>query len=67
MGNVRILEGRLFVLDKNYILKQAQRDAQRELLVEMLEEIKASYFEQYNPLQLMDATSEKLHNFNLII
>ncbi len=63
MGNVRILEGRLFVLDKNYILKQAQRDAQRELLVEMLEEIKASYFEQYNPLQLMDATSEKIAQF----
>lgn len=63
MRNDRTLEGRLFLLDKNYILKQAQRDAQSELLKEMLKVVKSSYFEQHNPLHLMDATSEKIQHF----
>ena len=57
------MESRLFLLDKNYILKQAQRDVQLGMLKATLKEIKDSYFEQHNPLRLMDVTSEKIHAF----
>lgn len=58
------MENRLFLLDKNYILKQAQRDARPEMLRATLKEIKDSYFEQHNPLRLMDTTSKKIDAFD---
>jgi hypothetical protein len=47
---------KLFPLDKNYILRQAQSVLEEELLDRMVVELKASYTQLYNPLQLMDHT-----------
>ena len=47
---------KLFPLDKNYILRQAQTVMEEELLDQMVVELKASYTQLYNPLQLMDHT-----------
>jgi hypothetical protein len=47
---------KLFPLDKNYILRQAQSVMEEELLDQMVVELKASYTQLYNPLQLMDQT-----------
>ena len=47
---------KLFPLDKNYILRQAQSVMEEVLLDRMVEELKASYTQVYNPLQLMDQT-----------
>jgi hypothetical protein len=47
---------KLFPLDKNYILRQAQSVMEEELLDLMVVELKASYTQLYNPLQLMDQT-----------
>lgn len=47
---------KLFPLDKNYILRQAQFVLEEELLEQMIYELKRSYTYLYNPLQLMDET-----------
>jgi hypothetical protein len=47
---------KLFPLDKNYILRQAQSVMEEVLLDRMVAELKASYTQVYNPLQLMDKT-----------
>jgi len=47
---------KLFPLDKNYILRQAQSVVEEEMLDRMVAELKASYTQAYNPLQLMDPT-----------
>jgi hypothetical protein len=47
---------KLFPLDKNYILRQAQSVVEEEMLDRMVAELKASYTQVYNPLQLMDPT-----------
>ena len=47
---------KLFPLDKNYILRQAQSMLEEELLDRMVFELKRSYTSLYNPLQLMDTT-----------
>ncbi|NVJ87184.1 MAG: hypothetical protein HWE15_12810 [Algoriphagus sp.] len=47
---------KLFPLDKNYILRQAQFAMEEELLEQMVYELKRSYTYLYNPLQLMDST-----------
>lgn len=47
---------KLFPLDKNYILRQAQSVMEEVLLDRMVAELKASYTQVYNPLQLMDET-----------
>jgi hypothetical protein len=47
---------KLFPLDKNYILRQAQFVLEEELLDQMVYELKRSYTYLYNPLQLMDQT-----------
>ncbi len=41
---------KLFPLDKNYILRQAQSVLEEELLDRMVVELKASYTQLYNPL-----------------
>ena len=45
---------KLFPLDKNYILRQAQSVLEEELIDRMIFELKRSYTSLYNPLQLMD-------------
>lgn len=47
---------KLFPLDKNYILRQAQSVMEEELLEIMVEQMKASYTQLYNPLGLVDDT-----------
>jgi hypothetical protein len=47
---------KLFPLDKNYILRQAQYVSEEDLLDLMIFELKRSYTHLYNPLQLMDQT-----------
>jgi hypothetical protein len=47
---------KLFPLDKNYILRQAQSELEEELIDRMVFELKRSYTLLYNPLRLMDQT-----------
>ncbi len=51
---------KLFPLDKNYILRQAQYVLEEELMDQMVYELKRSYTYLYNPLQLMDQTYSKI-------
>jgi len=51
---------KLFPLDKNYILRQSQSALEDEMLAEMVQELKKSYTQLFNPLQLMDETYEKI-------
>ncbi|MDN3204297.1 hypothetical protein [Algoriphagus sediminis] len=47
---------KIFPLDKNYILRQAQFAMEEELMDQMVYELKRSYTYLYNPLRLMDET-----------
>ncbi len=47
---------KIFPLDKNYILRQAQSELEEDLLDRMIFELKRSYTLLYNPLILMDQT-----------
>lgn len=51
---------KLFPLDKNYILRQAQTFLEEEMLDLMVFELKKSYTYHYNPLMLMDETYGKI-------
>lgn len=51
---------KLFPLDKNYILRQAQFVLEEELIDQMIYELKRSYTYLYNPLQLVDQTYAKI-------
>ncbi len=51
---------KLFPLDKNYILKQAQQYSEDQLLVWMIEFVKVQYETQCNPLGLIDDTIQKI-------
>ena len=51
---------KLFPLDKNYILRQAQTSLEEQLIDRMIFELKRSYTFLYNPLQLMDHTYAKI-------
>ena len=53
---LRSMIQKLFPLDKNYILRQAQSVLEEELIDRMVFELKRSYTALYNPLQLMDET-----------
>lgn len=51
---------KLFPLDKNYLLRQAQSVLEDQLMEMMVFELKKSYTQLYNPLMLMDETFEKI-------
>ena len=51
---------KLFPLDKNYILRQAQSALEEELIDRMIVELKRSYTFLYNPLRIMDKTYAKI-------
>ncbi len=51
---------KLFPLDKNYILRQAQTACEEKLLDLMVYELKKSYTALYNPLMLMDNTFNQI-------
>lgn len=57
MGN------RLFLLDKNYILKQAQADKRLELQLKLVNMVKEAYFSYFNPLRLSDDVSQQVESF----
>ncbi|WP_420388191.1 hypothetical protein [Roseivirga sp.] len=57
------MDNRLFLLDKNYILKQAQSDLRLELQAQLVDLVKAAYFDCFNPLRLPDEVSEQVENF----
>lgn len=51
---------KLFPLDKNYILRQAQSILEEQMLEVMVFELKKSYTQLYNPLMLIDETFAKI-------
>lgn len=51
---------KLFPLDKNYILRQAQSLLEERMLEIMVFELKRSYTQLYNPLMLMDEVFGKI-------
>ena len=53
---------RLFPYDKNYILKEAQRESKSALLREMVESVKKAYLIRHNPLGLEDDPILKIKN-----
>ncbi len=57
------MSNRLFLLDKNYILKQAQSDLRLELEAQLVDYVKEAYFLQFNPLRLPDDVSEQVEAF----
>ena len=57
------MSDRLFLLDKNYILKQAQQDLRLELQATLVDKIKQGYYTHYNSLRLSDDTTERIEAF----
>jgi hypothetical protein len=55
---------KLFPLDKNYILRQAQSALEEELIDRMIVELKRSYTLLFNPLRIMDETYAKILKTN---
>jgi hypothetical protein len=51
---------KLFTLDKNYLLKQAQEQLRVYLLTELVDHARKVYITNYNPLGLIDQTIESL-------
>jgi len=60
------LDNRLFLLDKNYLLKQVQADLRLELQAMMVEKIKEGYFILFNPLRLVDEKTSQIEEFQPI-
>ncbi len=60
------MSDRLFLLDKNYILKQAQQDLRLELEATLIEKIKEAYFTHFNPLKLEDDTTALINGYQPI-
>jgi hypothetical protein len=50
------MDTKLFTLDKNYILKEAQIKLRTQLLRQLVIDVKSIYLEKYNPLGLLDET-----------
>lgn len=68
------MDAKLFTLDKNYLLKEAQYQLKNQLLTDLIAHIKKTYLTHYNPLGLIDPVIlrirdceeiryECLHNF----
>ena len=54
------MEHRLFISDKNYLLKEAQFSQKNYLLQKLIRSVKRIYMEDCNPLGIMDDTILKL-------
>jgi hypothetical protein len=50
------MDTKLFTLDKNYILKEAQIKVRTQLLRQLVSDAKSVYLDQHNPLGLIDDT-----------
>jgi len=55
---------KLFPLDKNYILRQAQDAIEKEMMDLMVEELKKAFTLLFNPLELQDDTYLKILSEN---
>jgi hypothetical protein len=59
------MESKLFTLDKNYLLKEAQLQLKSHLLKELVVKVRRIYLRDYNPLGLKDDVIHKIqHNTN---
>ncbi len=56
------MAGKLFPLDKNYILRQAQNSMEEKMMTMMVEELKLSFTYLFNPLGLQDDTCIQIVN-----
>lgn len=54
---------KFFPLDKNYLLEQAQLSLQEQLLIALVDEVKAAYQAKHNPLGLKDSFSVKVGDY----
>jgi len=54
---------KFFPLDKNYLLEEAQLSLQDSLLRTLIDKVKIAYQQENNPLQLEDAFSLRIKNF----
>lgn len=50
------MDTKLFTLDKNFILKEVQIKLRRQLLRQLVNNVKSIYLDRYNPLGLIDET-----------
>lgn len=57
------MSDRLFLLDKNYILKQVQSDLRPELQDKLIDLIKEGYYTLFNPLRLTDETTQQIDSY----
>ncbi len=48
------MDAKLFTLDKNYLLKEAQLQLKDQLLHELFIKVRSTYLKDYNPLGLVD-------------
>jgi len=48
------MDAKLFTLDKNYLLKEAQLQLKNQLLQELVTKVRKIYLQEYNPLGLID-------------
>ena len=55
------MEGKLFSLDKNFILKEVQLRSKNALLNDMVHAVRKTYLKEHNPLGLIDHTIETIH------
>lgn len=60
------MDNRLFLLDKNYLLKQVQADLRLELQALLVERVKEGYFLLFNPLRLVDEKTSLIEEFRPI-
>lgn len=56
------MKSKLFTLDKNYILKEAQIRLRKKLLIQLVNDVKSKYLLHCNPLGLLDETIMKIHD-----
>ena len=54
------MQAKLFTLDKNYLLREAQEQSRDRLLNELVEHVRKVYLTEYNPLGLMDETIDRI-------
>lgn len=57
------MSDRLFLLDKNYLLKEVQSNLKLELQGRLIDLVKEGYYTLFNPLRLPDVTTDQIDAF----
>ena len=57
------MSDRLFLLDKNYLLKEVQSNLKLELQARLIDLVKEGYYTLFNPLRLPDETTDQIDDF----